>query len=304
MIYIFYHKRDLDGYCSGAITRYYHEKILRTEVKMYPFDYGDDFPFDEIKEGSTVLMVDVTVNPYEVLEEVARRYKLFVIDHHKSFVGWVKEHPNVNGAFKVGLSASEIAWRHFFHKKEMPNLVRLLGRYDVWDNADQKQWWDQIMPIQMGMKSYKTDPSTIEGFQFWVEYFDKCLSPQNKAFELENQIRLDGYTIIDYQKAEDAKTVSLYAFDAEFEGMKAICLNTTRFNSQVYESVWDNTKYDIMLAWVCVQGKRYSVSLYTDKEGIDVSAIARKYDGGGHLQAAGFQCKNVRIDNGSIIIEK
>ena len=86
MINVFYHKKDLDGHCSGAISRYYYEVAKKEKVKMWPYDYGEPFPFNEIQDGESVLMVDITTNPYEVMEEIQKRYDLFVIDHHKSFI--------------------------------------------------------------------------------------------------------------------------------------------------------------------------------------------------------------------------
>jgi nanoRNase/pAp phosphatase (c-di-AMP/oligoRNAs hydrolase) len=40
-------------------------------------------------------------------------------------------------------------------------------------------------------------------------------------------------------------------------------------------------------------GKLWTVSLYTTKEHIDVSQIAKKRGGGGHKQAAGFQVQKI-----------
>ena len=61
-------------------------------------------------------------------------------------------------------------------------------------------------------------------------------------------------------------------------------------NSQLFKTVWNPNKYDAM----CVFGWRngsWAVSLYTDKSDVDVSIIAKAYEGGGHRGAAGFNCK-------------
>lgn len=300
MINVFYHKKDLDGYCSGAIARYYLEIIKKTKVKMWPYDYGEPFPFDGIQDGESVLMVDVTTNPYEVMEEIQKRYDLFVIDHHKSFIqSDVK--PKIAGLFIDGVAACKLAWRHFFMNDPMPSIVKLLGEYDVWNNQDQDVWWNQIMPIQMGMRMKSTDPGTDDGFVIWKKYFDDVLDKTDRRFpmmgrhytDLEDEVNKAGITILQYQEIEDKKAIDFYSFGAEFDGLKAICLNTTRFSSQVYKTAWDNTKYDIMLAWVNIKGESCTVSMYTDKEEIDVSEIAKRFGGGGHKQAAGFQCREV-----------
>jgi len=263
------------------------------------------------------LMVDVTTNPYEIMEEIQKRYDLFVIDHHKSFIqSDVK--PKINGIFVDGIAACKLAWFHFFISElDVPELVNLLARYDVWDNTNQDDWQNKIMPTQMGMRMKLTDPGTDESFIIWKDYFKDFLCKSDTDFpmidrhyvNLEVEISKAGSVIMRYQEIEDKKAIDFYSFEADFNGLKAICLNNTRFNSQVYKSVWDNTKYDIMFAWVNVKGESCSVSLYTDKEGIDASQIAKNFGGGGHKQAAGFQCKNVEVitnilEHKEILIEK
>ncbi len=48
--------------------------------------------------------------------------------------------------------------------------------------------------------------------------------------------------------------------------------------------------YPICIGFV-YDGKQYTVGLYSRE--IDVSEIAKKYDGGGHKGAAGFVCKEL-----------
>ena len=68
-INIFYHKRDLDGHCYGAIVKYalLTDDVKPEEIMMWPYDYGEPFPFDEIPDGVIVYMVDITTNPYEIM---------------------------------------------------------------------------------------------------------------------------------------------------------------------------------------------------------------------------------------------
>lgn len=272
---------------------------------MWPYDYGEPFPFDKIEEGSKVLMVDITTNPYSTMFRVNAQYDLFVIDHHKSFIE-SDAGKNINGLLTDGVAACQLTWHHFFLNDPTPEIIRLLGEYDVWKNEDKDQWENSIMPTQMAMRMKHTDPATNVGHTFWDEYISSALKGTHHSKEIEMGCWGDGNTIIAYQKMEDKKAVDFYSFEAEFEGLRAICLNNTRFNSQVYESVWDPEKYDIMVAWVNVRGDSYTFSMYTEKEDIDVSKIARKFGGGGHKKAAGFQCDNfliARKEAGQKVIE-
>ena len=87
----------------------------------------------------------------------------------------------------------------------------------------------------------------------------------------------------------DEKACSKNAFEYKFpEGYSAVCMNTNSFSSNVFKSVYDESKHDIMMPFA-YNGRFWVCSLYTFKDNIDCSAIAKARGGGGHLKAAGFQ---------------
>lgn len=69
--------------------------------------------------------------------------------------------------------------------------------------------------------------------------------------------------------------------------MRALCLNKGGCNSTVFDSVWNEELHDVMIPFVFV-GKRWVFSMFTTKD-TDLSVIAKRYGGGGHKQACGFQ---------------
>lgn len=71
-------------------------------------------------------------------------------------------------------------------------------------------------------------------------------------------------------------------------GLRAICLNGGGFNSDVFKTVYNPTKHDVMMPFQ-YNGTFWTFSLYTTKPEIDCNEIAKLYGGGGHKQAAGFQ---------------
>jgi hypothetical protein len=99
-----------------------------------------------------------------------------------------------------------------------------------------------------------------------------------------------GRTIVAYNKQSDAEYAREYAYEIEFEGLRALCINSTKHSSMILESVYDPLKHDIMIVYT--QGRSgYRVSLYTTKPEVDCSKIAEKYHGGGHVSASGFATK-------------
>lgn len=273
----FYHSADLDGHCSGALV-----KMKYPECKMYGINYGQDFPWDDI-EGEDVIMVDFCLQPFDDMLHIKEKAKnLIWIDHHKSSIE-ESEHfyTEINGSRIDGIAACELTWEYFFSIETIPTFVSLLGRYDVWDHqADPR-----VLPFQYGMKQYDTDPSK-DVMDFWHSLFDT---------ELVQRIVEDGSIILQYKGSEDEKYVKACAFETELEGYKCLAVNRMLTNSQLFDSIWDNTKYDFMITFGWRNGA-WTVSIYTDKEGYDGSKISKKYGGGGHKQASGFQCDELPFE--------
>ena len=105
---------------------------------------------------------------------------------------------------------------------------------------------------------------------------------------LSFQYGMRGYCGLDVEK--NRGEMKMFSFEADIFGYKAICMNTTEFNSTTFESMYDPRKHDLMMPF-CWNGRFFRCSFYTTKKEVDVSALARKANpgGGGHKAAAGFQ---------------
>lgn len=279
-----YHSKDLDGYCSGAIVKRKYPDAI-----MVGYDYGQPFPLsDEELLGHKIIMIDVSL-PMPDMAALARKSKgLTWIDHHisaindyKAFVG--DNETFMNAILENGISACEGGWKYLFPKEIMPIAVKLLGEYDTWRNQDKDRWDNAIMPFQYGMRMFCQSPE-----QFPQELFDWYdIITDNPVYKIIH----DGKLILNYQKTQNERACKS-SFETEFEGLKAICLNNGGANSQVFESVYDESKHDVMIPFVFT-GKHWTFSLYTTKEDVDCSVIAKSKGGGGHKKAAGFQLKEL-----------
>ena len=78
------------------------------------------------------------------------------------------------------------------------------------------------------------------------------------------------------------------AFEGKILGHPAIFMNTNEFRSEVFDSVWDKDKYDVMCPFCLQPNGHVRFSIYTDKEGVKANEIAKRLGGGGHDKAAGF----------------
>jgi len=269
--HVIYHRVDFDGKCSAAI-------VLRAipDAILVPYQYGDEIDLEQFRNAHVVL-VDCTLQPYDRMHELSGiAAKVSWIDHHKTAIEWFHRQKMVHAStcLVVGEAGCELTWSTFFPREPMPTAVRLLGRYDVWDlKAD-----DRVLPFQYGMRARQTEPDSV----LWKALLD------GKPDGLLVEICRDGATILRYVKEHDAGLCKS-AFETDLDGLRFVCLNAPRVNSQAFESVWDPERHDAMLAFSNSGNRHWTVSMYTTKSGVDVGAVAAARGGGGHAQAAGFQ---------------
>lgn len=277
---IFYHSADLDGHCSGAIV-----KARYPEATLYPINYGQGFPWGIIQPGEDVFMVDFCLQPFEDMERLNGLAKLHWIDHH---VSALKEADQRNflasgGALlEVGRAGCELTWLYLYGtKKPMPHAVYLLGLYDTWaleDHAD-------VLAFQYGIRQYDTYPQHQD---FWQPLF--TAKEDSKRL---TKIVTEGRTLLRYLEQENAKRAQALSFETDLIApglppLKAIVLNQGLTNSQLFDTVYDIDRHDVMVPFAFRNGQ-WTLSLYTKRPDLDVSIYAKAHGGGGHRQAAGFQ---------------
>lgn len=284
----FYHSADLDGHCSGALVKFHDPN-----VELIGIDYGDDFPWDKIEKGDKVYMVDFCLQPFGDMLRLNSRCDLVWIDHHKSAIEeQKKQHITIKGVRTTNKAACELTNEWIFGKNQIHPVVELLGRYDIWDQSDKELWDTGILPFQKGFKEefLVTDP--VKNFQMWFNIFswhDFDKGDMNRIVEL-------GLKSIERAKIQNAAYIKKYAYETKFEGFNCVVVNKGMTGSQLFDSVWDEIRYGMMITYIHSQGKFFTVSLYSTRNDVDCSVIAKQYGGGGHKGAAGFQIESLPFE--------
>lgn len=271
----FFHSADLDGHCSGAIV-----KMKYSNCEMIGIDYGDEFPWDSIPIGSgeTIFMVDFSLQPYSRMKRLAiQAGSLFWFDHHSTVI---QEHEKaikngadyISGIQRSGIGACALVWVYLFKKRPLPLFVKLLAEYDVWNHED--VW---TLPFQYGVKREKN--TLPDNQEFW-----KSLFSLDNVRDIVNV----GEIILDYQDTQNRQYAEACTFETELDGLKCLAVNKMLTNSKIFDSVWDNRKYDAMIVFGWKKGL-WKIGLYSDKENINLGMIAKARGGGGHKLAAGFE---------------
>lgn len=299
---VIYHRADLDGIGSAALVYiYFSEQVINLSHEDFiGFDYVDNAKdiINKISPNEDVIMVDCSFEPFDDMVELYNKTnKITWIDHHRSallnfdkfresgkigeLAGLRPEYPYDNSE-----SAISLVWKYFF-KSEVPLFVEYISKLDTWNHNYDQNIINFYTGAQIHLKSI---------------FSDKWLSLVNDNFILFQEIKQTGNTIVEYMANENKLICNEGAFDVEILGYKGIALNTPFRGSHQLASVYDNNIHDFMLVFTFL-GNRWRYSIYSENNpNFDASKIAKHFNGGGHINAAGFsttelidEIKNVKI---------
>jgi len=278
----FYHRGDLDGVSSGAILK----KAFGERIVLYGIEYGDKIDFDKlIQKGDTVYMIDFCVEPFTKMLELNKKAKLIWIDHHITSINEMKhsgvEFLGILGDEKNSKSAAQLAWENFFPNKSLPKGIELISLFDTW----QHEFKSEILDFYRGLE---TDTGLSINSKSWEYIFE------NRIEFIKSTTNM-GSVINKYITANNKQYALEHGLETIFEGYKAITINKGFGGAMMFDSIWDEDKYDLMIAYSRRGNGTWRISLYTTKKNVDCSAIASKWGGGGHKAAAGFATDGINL---------
>lgn len=182
MIYIVHHSNDLDGFFSG-LQLAYAAYAANEKFTTVPYNYqeelkvGNSSLFDIVESGDTIIFTDCFYKPKKWSdEECIEQYTLLnkngvylrLIDHHETSIKFVKENMPFFESNYSGVRYSDIEKESVDTKLSaamlcmMSNLkllsvnmlvITLISDYDVFNNGYKKEWENEILPFQYGMRA-------------------------------------------------------------------------------------------------------------------------------------------------------
>ena len=288
----FYHD-DADGKCAGfwvGMNIDKHDKYR--EFEFFSINYGKHFPFDIIRPNEQIVIVDYSISPDEMRQLFAITEDITWIDHHKTAIEKYEgfEH-EIRGVRYDGIAGCMLTYCYGRHMTnfgngdikpfdismtvDAPLFTRLIADWDVWKFDYGQNTKDFITAFN----AYDFLPGETDWNKFmknsngnWFDDDDGGLIEQGQIMNIFR----DGW----------AKSYMDLGFETEFEGYKCYAVNLGRCNSEYFKSLPEG-KYDVLMPFV-FNGDIFTVSMYSKT--VDVSEICKKYGGGGHKGAAGFQC--------------
>lgn len=337
-----YHSIDLDGWMSAAIVKHWFIKNynepetssfktsirgIKNMIEFIDYNYGQPIP--DLSEYDRIIMCDISF-PKEEMEKIA--FKLIWIDHHISAIMQLNTNPNIynaEGLRDTKFAACELIWKFFFPNEPMPEIVRLLGRYDCFGHKFTKEdesrrltlleyvksttrWMSKeeqdelanlnikLLEEQKVLEFQYGARQSISNYEEAYKYLELSINPRKgdaTGIILEN-----GKSIYQYLCTEAKQTykngfeIIFHYYTEPYQGnedgyhkIRFICINKERFNPINFGIDYHKDGYDGAACFHYANGM-WNFSLYNDNGEVDCSQIAKQYGGGGHKGAAGFRC--------------
>lgn len=247
---VLYHAECMDGFgAAWAIWKRY------PEATYIPVKHGKEPPAG--LDGKRIVMADFSYSR-EIIEKIAAATSQFqILDHHITAEAVLSDFPYA--FFDMAKSGAVLAWE-WAQDEPVPWLAQYIQDKDLW------QW---------RLPRSREVSAALASYPFEFEVWD---SLQQDTLEMEGAAILRLETVL----IEDIVRESILV---NFEGETVPAVYSPILTSQIGERLCQSSPFCII--WHQQEGRRY-FSLRSRAGTVDVSAIAARYGGGGHVNAAGF----------------
>ena len=279
-----FHHDDLDGKCSGAIVKHHYP-----DCEMISMDYEKDFPFNTIQPEEKIWIVDFSLQKpgeFKKLCDIVGKENIVWIDHHQTSIKKIEKEgiTDLKGHRADTIPSASILTWNFINAPEtipLPSALRAINTWDTWKHDDNPV----ILNFICGMGAYNTDPEN----PIW----EKLLYTKKES--LFETIRKKGSTIRSFTEISNKEYIEKFGFEVQFDSeefkkYRGLACNVGNGNSKTFGS--KIKEYDLVITFIS-NGEKYAVRMYTEKTYLKMNKIAVEYGGGGHPQAAGFECKKL-----------
>ena len=264
---VIYHADCTDGF--GAA--YSAWKQLGNRAEYHACKHGTTPP--DIKDKNVVIL-DFSFDNATTKSMIEEANSLLVIDHHKSAM--VELHDISNTHFDMTKSGAMLAWEFFHPGKEPPKFIKYIQDRDLWK-------WE--------LEYSKEFSAAFDMVPFEFEEFEKF--EDDSVFD--DAVKRGSY-ILAYSKTV-IKKVCEKASRRKLGGKDVLVVNASHWMSEIGARLAPDCDFAMIWFWDH-EDQVTKVSLRAFHDSVDVSEIAKKYSGGGHKKASGFQLpKNKHVED-------
>lgn len=269
---LLYHGDCVDGFTSAFICYFFMKtQNKRKKVKFIPCQYQKAPPN---VSGRNVLICDFSFKYETTKRLIDNCNKIAIIDHHASAE---KDLKNVDLKYKYfdkKHSGAYLTWCYFFDEKSMPDFIRY-----VEDNDLGKR-------VLTGTKEFS---SYVYSLQKTFDVYEKLMDNafiERTVIPIGEGMLKQSETFINDTVKKIAMQFMLIDSNLYFVGT----VNTAVLKSEIGNAMFDfycNANFSACYSQNTYTGETY-ISLRSNDSSTDVEAIASRYGGGGHRNAAGL----------------
>jgi uncharacterized protein len=291
---VLYHKSCPDGWAAAYIC-----KKKYPEAELVPLNHG----LDAIQialllaqcRDKDVIMVDYSLRTRKLNDALNATAKSFrILDHHKTAQAVLEGAEYAT--FDMTRSGAGLAWDYLFGKdstgvwdrdrEEREGGVDIGEPRPWWVNYTEDQdLWNWKLPRSQEVNAYlMVQPRTLEAW-------DAITDPDKMEVTAAVRQGLGVRSYIEYYTRSVVAEAQEGVYVYEGTNYRTAVLNIPYAGVSEAGNALAKNGYDIALLWFERGDGQIQFSLRSDRDGrnVDVSAIAKLHDGGGHQNAAGFQ---------------
>lgn len=310
-----YHHNDHDGIvAAGVLLRHLNdaEFYMRRQpnIECIMIDYDKELNFDHIdfEDLDQVYFLDYSFSNKHNLDEFEKLLKRRIIgdevvwiDHHKTSLGvfdeysilgvrnkalcgaawtWLYCEGFINSWKKSGADLNEKEISDLFHRKmSVPTFLKYIDDYDCWKNI-----YPETNDFHYGLTISDPYDNSIGGL---LLSYDDLRDIINRGKDIQKYLDFENQNY----------HVDMYGFEftlpEEHGGLKCFCLNrkgnSIMFGNKINE-------YDAVIPFYYVNSK-WKYSIFSNKDHVDCSEVAKSFGGGGHKGAAGWVSDELIFEN-------
>ena len=283
-----YHGNCADGYTSAWVVH----KALGDNVDFFPGIYQSEPPDAADRD---VIFVDFSYKRPVLEAMAAKANSILILDHHKTAAddlaglqapfgsGWDRHLTNVYqdicegvsgrmyALFDMERSGAQLAWDFFREGETRPNLVDYVGDRDLWRFK---------LPLSREVNAL------VFSYEYEFRNWDFLNALLHDHMGVQQAADMGGAIERKHHK-DVAELVKVTQRTMIIGGYAVPCANIPYTMTSDAGNLMAKGERFAVCYWDTPEGRVFS--LRSNDDGLDVSAIAKGYGGGGHRNASGFR---------------
>lgn len=298
---VFYHSHCFDGtMAAAAALEAIREGRLDCDEKegLIPIGYNqadwDGFfaedpkaPYNRaVEQGADqIIFVDFCPKPEVVQDLLSVEIKVVILDHHKTARDDAKQLEGMKGLdlnFDMTKSGARLAWEYFRKGGPRHGSVPELALH-----VEDRDLWTWAMPSTREVIAWLSATCNTNDPNSYLQAVTNFRNSPDRSKDIGEYLCVEMDTQI-------KKMASSFRY-LEIQGYgSGIVVNASCYQSEVCQYLYDRHAVPFVIAYHATRGGEMALSMRS-KQGaahsIDVSQMAKMFEGGGHVNAAGGVCE-------------